>query len=163
MNEEYYLKIGEWKIVREGSCMKTVVGSCIALCVQDPKTRYFGMVHIMLPSGKDKPDNGDGKYADRAVKRIIDAMKRRESRNEDLVITVAGGASMFYKEGEVAESLRVGNQNKDIVLEELNNLGLKAHRIVTGGSLGRKIVMTGPEQRVEVRHVGTPIYTGDSE
>ena len=73
---EYYLKIAEMKIVRKPDILKTVVGSCIALCLWDKNTNMGGMVHIMMPYSINFKITRKEKFADLAVDYLLDEMKR---------------------------------------------------------------------------------------
>ena len=61
---EHFIQIAEMKVIQGPGVLKTVVGSCIALCIWDKVKKMGGMVHIMMPRSKNKPPLSEGKYAD---------------------------------------------------------------------------------------------------
>ena len=45
---EEFIKMSELKVLEKSGCLKTVVGSCIALCLWDNHAQVGGMAHIMM-------------------------------------------------------------------------------------------------------------------
>lgn len=147
---EVYLKIAEMAVGEAGDTIKTVLGSCIGLCLHDPRGRRGGMVHIMLPSG-GRPDEPPGKYADRAIPALVAMLERRGSRRTDLLAKLAGGASMFGRKSTgKADPLAVGERNREEVLARLKELGIPVVAEDTGGSAGRNIVLDCATGEVKV-------------
>ncbi len=140
---EYYLKIADMKIAKKTDTLKTVVGSCIALCLWDKITLTGGMVHIMMPNSNGNEVINKGKYADTAVESILNEMlETTGSQKEDIVAHIAGGASMFdYSENDNIE-MKIGIKNSLTVKKYLKNFNIKIKSEDTGGTLGRRIVFT---------------------
>lgn len=137
---EYYLKIAEMKIVKSPDTLKTVVGSCIALCLWDSTTSSGGMVHIMMPKSNGNKAEQKGKYADTAVETLLNEMIGQGCKQEAIVAKIAGGASMFYHKNEKIEEQHIGKKNSRIVKKILHEFNVPLKSEDTGGTAGRRIV-----------------------
>ena len=137
---EVFLKIGELAVQGEGDVIKTVLGSCIGLCLWDRESRTGGVVHIMLPDGRDEEKRQQpGKYASTAVVALREAVLRQTGRPESLVAKITGGASMFFGQNGAATILMVGKQNYDIVRRKLDEIGIPVAFEHIEGRKGRNI------------------------
>src|SRR5688572_13771956 len=72
--------------------VKTILGSCVAVCLFDQVLNYGGINHYMLPwwNGNGMPSP---KYGDIAIERLIDKMLFLGSQKKNLVAKIFGGAS----------------------------------------------------------------------
>ncbi len=97
--------VGEYAVTNQpGDVVKTfALGSCVAMIVLAPRIRAVGMVHIALPEsklGNGKEKNLPGYFADTAIPVVLDSLKKLGiSNNRDLIIKLAGGASMMDPQG----------------------------------------------------------------
>ena len=68
---------GEYYVTTDDMVIMTVLGSCIAACIWDPKVRVGGMNHFMLPDG-----GGDtsGRYGSYAMELLINEMIKLGAR-----------------------------------------------------------------------------------
>ncbi len=138
---EYYLKIADIKVVKSPDTLKTVVGSCIALCLWDKTTASGGMVHIMMPDSKEHENGSKGKYADTAVRALIDKMIKTGCKEEYLTAEIAGGASMFLsKNHDNTDGNNIGMKNSQTVKKILHKFNIPLKSEDTGGTSGRRIV-----------------------
>ena len=55
--------IADMGVAESPNTLRTILGSCVGICIYDPKAKIGGLSHIMLPSSK-KPSNNLKKYAD---------------------------------------------------------------------------------------------------
>ena len=136
---EYYLKIAEIKIAKKPDTLKTVVGSCIALCLWDKITLTGGMVHIMMPKSNGNDITNNGKYADVAVGFLLNEMIKNGCKHENLVARIAGGAAMFDYQGDDNKDSKIGDKNSETVKKYLKNFNIKIKSEDTGGILGRRV------------------------
>jgi chemotaxis protein CheD len=72
----------------------TTLGSCVAVCLHDPKARVSGMNHIILPRIM-KADDGPGAVADSAVDGLIQAMERTGAHKKRMQAKLFGGAHVL--------------------------------------------------------------------
>jgi chemotaxis protein CheD len=134
---ENFVKMSEICVVNDASTLKTVVGSCIALCLWDGQSRIGGMAHIMMPVRNGDAGAPPGKYADTAVQALLAEMVKRGASIDRLTATCAGGASMFVF--RAAEKQSVGDRNYDAVVTYLNLHRIPIRIREIGGTAGRRI------------------------
>jgi chemotaxis protein CheD len=134
---ENFVKMTEICVVNDASTLKTVVGSCIALCLWDGQSRIGGMAHIMMPVRNGDADAPPGKYADTAVRALVAEMLRRGASIDRLTATCAGGASMFVF--RASEKPSVGDRNFEAVSNYLNLHRIPIRVKDIGGTVGRRI------------------------
>ena len=117
--------------------LKTILGSCVAICLWDKKKQFGGMNHYMLPLW-----NGNGlpspKFGNIAIEKLINRMKFMGSEKEDLVAKVFGGGKIMNNNGG---QYAIGERNIEIAKELLEKEGIKIIKSSTGGTMGRKIIM----------------------
>lgn len=50
--------IADMGIAKSPDILRTVLGSCVGICLYDPQKKIAGLSHIMLPSLTDRNSNG---------------------------------------------------------------------------------------------------------
>lgn len=122
---------------REEMEVFTLLGSCVSICLWDPKMACGGMNHFMLPLW-----NGEGlptpKYGNVAIENLIRKMLDFGCRKEHLVAKCFGGANVIG--ATPAGKMQIGERNITLA-EEL----LAIHRIPIvakelGGTRGLKVI-----------------------
>lgn len=136
---EKFVKMSEIYVTKSPYLIKTVVGSCIALCIWDSHCRIGGMGHIMLPESNGDPKAPPGKYADIAVKSLISTMIDEGSSITNMLAACVGGASMFQNHQNKFEP--VGKKNYRTVKKELMYFGIPIVTEAVGGISGRRVEM----------------------
>jgi len=103
---------GEYYVSQDDLMVVTVLGSCIAACIWDPKIRVGGMNHFMLPEG-----GGDtsGRYGSYAMELLINEMIKLGARRETMQAKVFGGGQVMHS----FTTMNVGERNTQFVLEYL--------------------------------------------
>ena len=103
---------GEYYVTTEDMVIMTVLGSCIAACLWDPKAKVGGMNHFMLPEG-----GGDtsGRYGSYAMELLINEMIKLGARREWMQAKVFGGGQVMHS----FTTMNVGERNTQFVLEYL--------------------------------------------
>jgi chemotaxis protein CheD len=138
------------------------LGSCLAVALFDDRAGIAGMVHIMLPREfrsprgdlPDKPANPKpGKFADRALRNLVDLLETEGAARSRLRAKVAGGAKMFSI-SRGPNLLSIGEQNIEVVLEELKILKIPLEGKDTGGNKGRSVTFFTETWEMEVRAIG---------
>jgi chemotaxis protein CheD len=148
---DLFIKIAEAVTCGKNDVMKTVVGSCISLCIWDKETNRGGMAHIMLPEHDPRKSEAPGKYADTAVQHLITLLRREGSDPSQLVAKIAGGASMF---GDTL--LNIGERNTEVVRSKLSEQDIPIVFEDVGGSSGRNITFRCENGEITVKnHRGT--------
>ena len=90
------IHIGKIHVAKEPTVIKTVVGSCIAVCLFDPVLRLGGMNHFLLPT----PCNGDtpadpARFGIHAMELLIGAMQKSGGDRRRLQAKVFGGGHVL--------------------------------------------------------------------
>ena len=104
--------IGELKVSNvAGDVLRSYgLGSCIGLVVLAPRQRTVGMLHVALPESKinlqlakDQP----GMFADTGIPFLLQEMERLGCSIGDMVIKIAGGASVM----DPGATFEIGKRN----------------------------------------------------
>jgi len=139
---EIDVRMGSLSVSGEkNTVLTTFVGSCVALCIYEPAVKVGGLAHIMLPSseGKHSPANDcDARYADHALKLVIDAVKQKGGKHERLVSKLIGGAKTFSNENGVGDALfNIGERNCSSIRSLLESFKVPVLAEDIGSTQGR--------------------------
>ena len=116
----------------------TVLGSCVAACVWDPRQRIGGMNHFMLPdSGSDVPVDKSMRYGNFAMEELLNDVLRRGARREALEIKVFGGGNVLPSIGNA--TVPIGDRNAAFVRRYLREEGYRIAAEDLGGIHPRRI------------------------
>jgi chemotaxis protein CheD len=130
--------IGDIKIGKEPSLIRTNLGSCIGVCLYHAPLKVGGLLHCMLPfcgEYKSKPDFRPAKFADSGLQELVAGLKKTygvESRH--LTAKIFGGASMLKD-----ISMKIGQDNEHSVRTSLRELQIPVVAFKTGGEKGYQI------------------------
>jgi chemotaxis protein CheD len=114
----------------------TVLGSCVAACIRDPKTGAGGMNHFMLPEGDGTGWGGDMmsmRFGNHAMEKLINEIIKLGCPRERMEIKVFGGGNV------IESSQAVGTKNAEFVMRYLRDEGLKCVAQDLGGDFPRRI------------------------
>lgn len=150
--QETMVRMGELAVSRTpGHVLVSLgLGSCIGLALIDARSGVAGLAHVVLPDSAGRED-GAGRFADRAVPRLVAEVERLGAVRPRLKAVLVGGASMF-KVG--AGALDVGPRNEAAVRDALKALRIPIAATETGGNRGRTIRVTVDSGRVTSREAG---------
>ncbi|RFU71310.1 chemotaxis protein CheD [Peribacillus saganii] len=147
--------IADMNIVRAPQLIRTSgLGSCVGVVIYDQVQELAGLAHVMLPESS-LAKNGDlniAKYADTAVKELVNRLIRQGARATALKAKIAGGAQMFqFASGN--DMMRIGPRNVEAVKKELLFLKIQIVAEDVGGSSGRTIEFNTNTQLLNIRTV----------
>ena len=121
---------------RDEHLVTTILGSCVAVCLQDPTMAMGGINHFMLALW-----NGDGlatpKYGNIAIEKLIRKMMDLGCDRRRLTAKVFGGANVI---GPGNGSFTVGARNVDLALDVLKAENIPVAAADVGGEFGRKVI-----------------------
>jgi chemotaxis protein CheD len=127
---------GGWAVETERP-ISTLLGSCVAVCLYDPKLMLGGMNHFLLPSKRaGVGDDTDVVLAgDFAMEVLVNAMLAKGARKERLVAKAFGG-------GNIVSSIRmaIGDRNAEFATEWLAREGIPLTGSDFGGPWSRKVL-----------------------
>ena len=129
--------VGEVVVVDEPSTLVGMaLGSCVALMLYDLRAGVAGMAHVMLPAAPEPDTPHAGRYADTAVRTLLEEMLSRGARKGLVMAKLVGGSQMFSVNNE---GHAIGERN----VEALESL-LRAEHVPlvaqdTGGKRARTV------------------------
>jgi chemotaxis protein CheD len=177
---EVRIHIGGVVATREPTVIKTLLGSCVAVCLFDPVTRAGGMNHFILPAAE--PSNGEHLDATRfglhAMDCLVGALQKAGADRRRLVAKLFGGAHVLSvseaSEGVAQRNIRfieefVRDERIPVISQDLGGRVArqvhfhtdtgKAYVRRLGGSMRRRV---RSEEQVHLRHlVKAPPTFGD--
>jgi len=155
---------GGYCVVQGEGIISTLLGSCVAVCLWDPKAQIAGMNHYVLPwledssdyrvgrSGvSEEPVDGDCRFGSHAMSSLIDTMLLMGAHMRRLRAKVFGGGVMLSDVHDIgAENIRFAD-------ETLRTLGIPISARDVGGRERRVIRLFSRDGKVLVcRGEGAP-------
>jgi chemotaxis protein CheD len=147
-----FLSPGEVAWSEEPTTYKTVLGSCISVCLWDLRHRIGGLNHFILPQARAGED--DPRFGNVAIPRLIAGL--RSLGCFDLVAKVFGGATVLRG----ATTRSVGEANTDAALAWLGQESIPVVAQRTGGETGIVILFESASGEVLVRDTGSVAAAG---
>jgi len=127
---------GEWA-VEQTRPIATLLGSCVAVCLFDPKLRIGGVNHFMLPAGSRSANSEMDEMlcGDYAMEVLVNSMLGKGGQKARLVAKAFGG-------GNIMSSIRtsIGDRNAIFAREWLEREGIALVAADLGGPWSRKII-----------------------
>ena len=145
---------GEYFVSNQDIVIMTVLGSCIAACIWDPKVEVGGMNHFMLPDGDS--NDASGRYGSFAMEMLINEMIKLGARRENMQAKGFGGGAVMSG----FTTMNVGERNTRFVMDYLHAeritvvskdvLDIYPRKVVffptTGKAMVKKLAHAHPEQ-----------------
>ncbi len=142
-----YLKPGELYAGSEPVVIKTVLGSCIAVCLHDKLHKVGGANHYLLPYSKDNENPFN--YGEKSIPELIDAVLREGGEKRYLVAQIVGGCA------QVGSVFDVGQSNIAIARKILQECSIPIIYEDVGGSFGRVITFHPYSNELNIRRAGS--------
>ena len=142
--------IAEVAISRSPDILRTILGSCVGICLYDPEKGIGGLAHIMLPTSK-LGGTSPKKYADSAIPILVNDLVAQGAGK--LIAKIVGGAMMFNL-SENSLMGEIGKNNINKVREVLSSLNIPIVADETGGNFGRTIDFYLETGQVKVKSIG---------
>jgi chemotaxis protein CheD len=149
MPKEIMLMPGELFFGKDVPCLRTLLGSCVAVTLWNPRLRIGGMCHFLLPS-RSRPANTprDGKYGDEAIGMLVDAIKRTGSLPGDYEAHLYGGADTMP---DLERAMRyVGERNIEMGWKLIDEHGFQLVGVDVGENIPRVVRMNLLTGQVEM-------------
>ena len=127
---------GGWAIEAEKP-ISTLLGSCVAVCLYDPKLKLGGMNHFLLPS-RTSASNADTDVilnGDYSMEVLVNGLLNKGASKSRLVAKAFGG-------GTIVSSIRmaIGQRNADFTHEWLDREGIPLVASDFCGPWSRKVI-----------------------
>ena len=126
---------------QDKTILQTFVGSCVAICIYDPIAKVAGMAHVMLPKNNtsDPMPKPEGKFADVAIKILLERLATQGAKENRLKAKMAGGASVFQNEGK-QNTFNIGLRNVDTIKTTLAEKKIPILAEDVGAHSGRWVI-----------------------
>jgi len=121
-----------------GELITYALGSCIGICLYDPRLKLAAMVHIMLPLNMEAGRKNPMKYADTGIRETLKEMEKKGAVRSRMFAKIAGGAKMFEVSGNSSLG-NIGQRNIESVKMTLKREGIRLMVENTGGSVARTL------------------------
>lgn len=130
----YFLQPGFIYLPLVPTVISAVLGSCVAVCLFDPKHKTGGMNHFRLPESPGGMKR-TSLYGDIATRTLIKMMLAEGSKIKDLEAQIIGGAM-----NQEIMNEDVGAENIRVARGILKKAGIRIASEDIGGEKGRKVV-----------------------
>lgn len=155
---------GEHFAATDDIVLSTLLGSCVAACLFDPKNRIVGMNHFLLandryPQRMSLLHAEAGRYGIHSMELLINAMLKIGASRHNLRAKAFGGGSILPKHANTSNFHCVGNVNAKFVLEFLENERIPLVAADLGGELGRVVHFFSSDYSVHVRKIKKTMTT----
>jgi chemotaxis protein CheD len=132
-----YLHAGRLFASTQPTAVTTILGSCVAVCLWDPRLEVGGINHFLLPhwvgNGLASP-----RFGNVAVGSLIEQLLGFGSRKQDLQAKLFGGASVLG--ASAREEAHLGKRNVEIARKLLGQEGILVVAEDVGGRQGRRLI-----------------------
>ncbi|SPF34720.1 putative chemoreceptor glutamine deamidase CheD 1 [Candidatus Sulfotelmatobacter kueseliae] len=149
--QSVYLLPGEFHASAEPCQIRTILGSCVSICLWDVSHLAGGMNHFLLPASREG-EPASLRFGDLATKALLEKVLRLGCRLPNLRAKIFGGGSMFLNSNRRAISL--GEQNVAAALALMKNARIPVSVQETGGTHGRKVVFNTDDGTAWCRRIG---------
>ena len=145
---QHFLYPSSLFVSKDPYLVKTILGSCVAICLWDKRLKIGGINHYMLPHWNGN-DLASPKYGNIAIDKLLEKMLFYGSRIEDLQAKIFGGGELLTSTGNGSTTM-IGERNIRVARMMLEEKNIQVVASSTGGKKGRKILFF--TQTGEVRH-----------
>ncbi|MDH5657066.1 MAG: chemotaxis protein CheD [Spirochaetia bacterium] len=138
---EIFVQPGEYYWGESDTRIRTILGSCIAICLWHPQKKIGGMCHYLLPGwSSEQPftaNTAPAKYSEDAMQLFLRDIKKNQTRPEEYQAKIFGGGYMMGNTGEKLSG--VGAKNITSAHKILSENGIKIIGENTGENVHRKV------------------------
>jgi len=148
---EFSLYVGGVFASRTPANVRTILGSCIAVCLYDPVARVGGMNHFLLPAAKDDDGFEVARFGVHAMDSLIgELMMRHKADRRRLVAKVFGGGHVL----DTAHSTdSVPERNIRFIRDFLRDEEIPVVAEDLGGTWPRLVIFHCTEGRARVKRM----------
>jgi chemotaxis receptor (MCP) glutamine deamidase CheD len=154
IQDDVTIYVGGVHASRRPTTVRTLLGSCIAVCLYDPVAGVGGMNHFLLPEARGSEDQGSLRFGVHAMDHLIgELMGKCGADRRRLQAKVFGGAHVVdMKEHEQSVPAR----NVRFIQEFLREERLQVVSQDLGGSQARLVVFQTHDGRARVKRLESP-------
>jgi chemotaxis protein CheD len=124
---------GEYAVSGDSDvALTTILGSCVAACIRDPKAGVGGMNHFLLPGALGKASEGIERGV-HAMELLINDLLKAGAKRDRLEAKLFGGARMIRNLSDI------GAQNAAFAADFLRQEGIANQGGSVGGDQARRV------------------------
>jgi chemotaxis protein CheD len=112
----YYVEPGQLLVSTEPCTLRTILGSCITICLFDPEQRIGGMNHYMLASSFSQNERSL-RHGNIASPELLSRLLRLGCQRSTLRASVYGGARVL---SDVSDLMHLGRRNAEFAIDWLH-------------------------------------------
>lgn len=136
--------VSDWRVSADEheTIITYALGSCLGIAVYDPVVKVGGLVHVMLPLSKADPAKARMKpamYVDTGLSHLLKHLYDLGARKNNLIISVAGGASM--RQNVEDDYFKIGKRNFTTLRKLLWKNGFMITSQDVGGTKSRTMTL----------------------
>ncbi len=136
---DLFIHPGEYQFADRQFCIRTTLGSCVAITLWHPQQRVGGMCHCMLPRRRRLPGQPlSGRYVDEALELLLIEARKLRTRPEQYEVKIFGGGNMFASRSR--DGGNVATRNIVAVREVIAGHRLRIKSENVGGDGYRNVV-----------------------
>ena len=144
---------GEYAVAAAGSCIRTILGSCVSITLWHPKLRVGAMSHFLLAQrGSSTSGLLDARYGEESLELMLADLAREHVFPSQCEAKVFGGGNMF-SDHDVPGALHVGRRNGEAARAMLQHHGIRIVSESLFGNGHRQIAFDVASGHVWVRFV----------
>jgi chemotaxis protein CheD len=139
---EIFLQPGEFYFGDGITRIRTLLGSCVAIVLWQPRLRIGGMCRFMLPSrshGKGG-ESLDGRYAEDAMQMFMQELRRTSTSPSEYRTKLVGGGRMFRQARNPASGIDISARNMEAARNLMLHHGFTLHAQDLGGQGHRNVI-----------------------
>ncbi len=142
---------GEFYVSKQDELITTVLGSCVAACIHDPRLGIGGMNHFMLPEPRGERDGWTStvgraaRYGSDAMEQLINTILAAGGRRADLQVKIFGGGRVL------AQLTDIGQRNIEFVQRYIATENLQLCASDLGDIYPRQVQFFPSSGRARVR------------
>lgn len=153
-SDPIYLYPSQVIISREPTIIKTVLGSCVSVCLWDQVLKIGGINHFMLPFW-----NGEGlpspKYGNIAIEKLFEKMMAAGCKLSGIKAKVFGGSDNLDHHYNY---FKIGSRNVETAKNSLSDLNIPIVASSVGGTIGRNIQFNTYTGEVFMKYIQKDLF-----
>lgn len=134
----HFVHPGQVHASRTPCAISTVLGSCVAVCLWDPRGQIGGLNHFVLPYHSANTLQLEARFANVAMQRLLAEVLDLGATRERLCAKVFGGACVLPSLAKRAGGL--GTSNVEAARRLLGELRIPIVAEDVGGERGRRLI-----------------------
>ena len=143
----------QWSTAEDTNIITYALGSCIAVCLYDPRAKVGGMLHYMLPESdrnRQKTQLNPYTFADSGIPLLFRKAYELGALKNRLLVYAFGGAQVTTDQ----ETFNIGKRNQLALRKLLWKSGVMLQGMAVGGRLSRTVRLEISSGRVFVKESG---------